>query len=50
MLLANHHTFSRNTRNWLKQVFDVLRELMTPSDPPKRLIGFVTPEEKKDKG
>jgi hypothetical protein len=25
----------------LKQVFDALRELMTPPDPPKRPIGFV---------
>ena len=24
-----------------------LRELMTPPDPPKRPIGFVTPEDKK---
>lgn len=24
----------RNTRNQLKQVFDALRELMTPPDPP----------------
>jgi hypothetical protein len=45
-----HDTFSRNTRNQLKQVFDALRELMTPPDPPKRPIGFVTPEEKTTKG
>jgi hypothetical protein len=42
----NHETFSRNTRNQLKQVFDALRELMTPPDPPKRPIGFVTHEDK----
>jgi hypothetical protein len=42
-----HDTFSRNTRVQLKQVFDALRELMTPPDPPKRPIGFVTPEDKK---
>jgi hypothetical protein len=35
-----------NTRNQLKQVFDALRELMTPPDPPKRPIGFVTHEDK----
>ncbi|MDP3192331.1 ORF6N domain-containing protein [Rhodoferax sp.] len=29
----------------LKQVFDTLRELMTPPSPPKRPIGFVTPQE-----
>ena len=41
-----HDTFSRNTRNQLREVFDALRELMTPPDPPKRPIGFVTPDEK----
>lgn len=40
----SHDTFSRNTRNQLKQVFDALRELMTPPDPPKRPIGFLTPD------
>lgn len=45
-----HETFSRNTRNQLKQVFDALRELMVPPDPPKRPIGFISPDErKKDK-
>jgi hypothetical protein len=48
-LAMNHDTFSRNTRNQLKQVFDALRELMTPPDPPKRPIGFVTPEDKGSK-
>ena len=45
----SHDTFSHNTRNQLKQVFDALRELMTPPDPPKRPIGFVTDDEKKTK-
>ena len=45
-LALSHDTFSRNTRNQLKQVFDALRELMTPPDPPKRPIGFVTPQDK----
>jgi hypothetical protein len=45
-LAMQHDTFSRNTRNQLKQVFDAIRELMTPPDPPKRPIGFVTPEDK----
>ena len=45
-LAMNHDTFSRNTRAQLKQVFDALRELMTPPEPPKRPIGFVTQEEK----
>ena len=42
-----HDTFSRNTRNQLRQVFDALRELTTPPAPaPKRSIGFVHPEDK----
>lgn len=45
-LAMQHDTFSRNTRNQLRQVFDALRELMTPPDPPKRPIGFVTPQDK----
>jgi len=49
-LELSHDTFSRNTRVQLKQVFDALRELMTPPDPPKRPIGFVTPEDKAKKG
>lgn len=48
-LATQHEVFSRNTRNQLRQVFDALRELTTPPDPPKRPIGFVTPEDKKDK-
>jgi ORF6N domain len=48
-LAMNHDTFSRNTRNQLKQVFDALRELMTPPDPPKRPIGFINPEDKSSK-
>ena len=48
-LAMSNHTFSRNTRNQLKQVFDALRELMTPPDPPKRPIGFVHPEDKSKK-
>ena len=40
-LAMQHESFSRNTKNQLKQVFDALRELMTPPDPPKRPIGFV---------
>ena len=42
-LAMGHDTFSRNTRTQLKQVVDALRELMTPPDPPKRPIGFITP-------
>lgn len=46
-LELSHDTFSRNTRNQLRQVFEALRELadkVTPVEPPptaKRPIGFV---------
>ena len=36
-LAMSHDTFSRNTRVQLQQVFDALRELMTPPDPPSGL-------------
>ncbi len=45
-LAMSHDTFSRNTRNQLRQVFDALRELTVVPDPPKRPIGFVTQEDK----
>jgi ORF6N domain len=48
-LAMQHDTFSRNTRAQLKQVFDALRALMTPPDPPKRPIGFVTPDDNANK-
>jgi hypothetical protein len=44
-LAMKHDTFSHNTRAQLKKVFDALRELMTPPDPPKRPIGFINPED-----
>jgi hypothetical protein len=53
-LELSHDTFSRNTRNQLRQVFEALRELADkvtppePPDPPKRPIGFVTHEDKKN--
>lgn len=53
-LELSHDTFSRNTRNQLRQVFEALRELadkvapVEPPQAPKRPIGFVTQEEKKD--
>lgn len=40
LLSMQHDTFTRNTRNQLKQVFDALRELMTPTSPPSRPIRF----------
>ncbi len=48
-LTMSHDTFSRNTRNQLRQVFDALRELTTPPEQPKRPIGFVTPQDKPSK-
>ena len=45
-LAMQHDTFSRNTRHQLKKVFEALRELMTPPDPPKRPIGFINTEDK----
>jgi hypothetical protein len=45
-LAMSHDTLNRNTRAQFKQVFDALRELMTPPDPPKRPIGFVTQQDK----
>jgi hypothetical protein len=51
-LALDHDRFSRSTRQQLQQVFDTLRELMTPPDspdPPKRPIGFVIPDEKSKK-
>ncbi len=42
-LAMNHDTFSRNTRNQLKQVFDALRELMTRPIHPSGLSGSSTP-------
>ena len=45
-LELSHDTFSRNTRLQLRQLLDAVRELTMPPDPPKRPIGFVTPEDK----
>ena len=46
-LIVRHDVFARQTRTQFKQVFDALRELMTPPVPPRRPIGFVTPQENK---
>lgn len=45
-LALQHDAFARNTRAQLKQVFDAVRELMTPAEPARRPIGFVTPDDK----
>ena len=49
-LAMQHDSFARNTRAQLKQVFDAIRELMTPPEPQKkRPIGFMPNEEKPKK-
>ncbi|MDO8292860.1 MAG: ORF6N domain-containing protein [Gallionella sp.] len=49
-LAMQHDTFARNTRVQLKQVFDAIRELMTPPEPTKkRPIGFISGDEKPKK-
>ncbi len=45
LLSLRHETFAGNTRAQLKQVFEAIRQLMTPADPPRRQIGFVNTEE-----
>ena len=45
-LAMKQDVFARNTRAQLKQMFDAIRELMTPPDPPRRPIGFVHADEK----
>jgi hypothetical protein len=45
-LALGQESFSRETREQLAQVFQALRMLMAPPDPPKRPIGFVHPSDK----
>jgi hypothetical protein len=46
-LALQQDTFSHNTRAQLKQVFEAIRQLMMPPEPPKQPIGFVTPPPEK---
>lgn len=46
VLALQQDNFAHNTRAQLKQVFEAIRELMTPPEPSKRPIGFVKPETK----
>ena len=46
-LALRHDSLAANTRAQLRQVFDALRELMTPPEPRRRPIGFIAPEDKK---
>lgn len=50
LIELKHDTFEHNTRVQLKQIFEAIRELMTPPETAsKRSIGFVTHEEKPTK-
>jgi len=47
-LAVRHDSLAANTRMQLKQVFEAIRELMSPPEPArKRSIGFVTDDGKK---
>lgn len=48
-LALQHDTFAHNTRTQLKQVFEAIRQLMTPPEPSRRPIGFVSQEATKKK-
>jgi hypothetical protein len=55
-LAMSHDTFSRNTRLQMRRMMDALKELMAQPEeakepeqlpaPPKRPIGFITPEDR----
>jgi hypothetical protein len=49
---TQHHAFKNDafantTRKQLKDIFEALRQLTAPHNPPKRPIGFVTDSAKK---
>ena len=46
-LALRQDVLAERTRLQLRQAFEAIRELMTPPDPRRRPIGFITPEEKK---
>jgi hypothetical protein len=45
-LALRHDRLAANTHVQLRQVFDAIRELISPPEPRRRRIGFITPEEK----
>jgi hypothetical protein len=45
-LALKHDALAANTRAQFREVIEALRALMTPPEPKRRPIGFVTPEEK----
>ena len=46
-LTLRQDTFAANTRAQLRQVFEAIRELMSPPELKRRPIGFIIPDEKK---
>lgn len=48
-LALQQDNFAHNTRAQLKQVFEAIRQLMTPPEPSKRPIGFVQPADEAGK-
>jgi len=48
-LALTHDTFSRNTRNQLRQLIEAVNQLIASPDPAKRPIGFINPEDKGSK-
>jgi hypothetical protein len=46
VLALKHDALATTTRAQFKEVIEALRALMTPPEPKKRPIGFITPEEK----
>ena len=44
-LALNHDELAANTRAQFREVLEALRALMSPPEPRKRPIGFVTPKE-----
>lgn len=48
-MAAKHEGLSRDTKLQLRQVFGVLRQLMTEPEPVKRPIGFVPAQERQPK-
>ncbi|GJJ00910.1 DNA-binding protein [Duganella rhizosphaerae] len=47
LLSMRHNDLEQETHAQIKQIFDVLRQLMTRPEPaPKRPIGFIVPDEK----
>ncbi len=48
-LALQQDNFAHTTRAQFKQVFEAIRQLMTPPEPSKRPIGFVQPADEAGK-